>query len=374
MRTGLDIFSDVPYRTGPVGLLSSAASLSSDGRTAFQALRQAGMTITTVFAPVDGYYGLGAVREVIPDPEIGSVPVAHLNTDAFAPDVQALQHVSALLIDLQEVGSRLHVFNALTHHTLIACAQARTPVILLDRPNPLSGMAVEGPLPASAYLNLFPYCDFPIRHGLTLGEMARWMNDMIRADLTVIPMEGWRRSMHYAEIGLPWSAPSPDIPHVSSALLFSAMRLLEGLPVNVGHGTLLLYEQFGAPFIDSDALLGALERLHLPGLRLTPAWFRPASGHYAGQPCEGVRLHIVDPRLVNIVDVGLHLIDTLIELYPNEMTWIETDGAYLVDMLMGTDKIRGQLDERRPIDRILSDCRYEANAFQTDSAAFWLYE
>jgi uncharacterized protein YbbC (DUF1343 family) len=374
VRSGLDIYVDVPYLNGPVGLLSNAASLTRDGRTAFQAMREVGTEIITVFAPDSGYYGIGAPREVIPDQVYDYLAVQPLNGTMPRPVPDLIRPLSALVIDIQDVGTRFHSFVHLLYQSLIACAEAGVLAVVLDRPNPLSGLTVEGPLLSSDYVPYYLPRELPIRHGLTYGELARLMNELVSADLQVVSMEGWQRSMFFHETGQRWASPAPDMPTLETALLYPGISMLECLTLSVGHGTLLPYQQIGAPYVDADALTAALNALYLPGVAFTPAWFRPSAGNYAGSPCEGVRVHVLDPQQVQCVELALYLADTVRQLHPEDAAWAGEEGAALFDALVGTARIREELDAQRGVDRIVSDYQFEAADFQAEAASYWIYE
>jgi uncharacterized protein YbbC (DUF1343 family) len=187
-------------------------------------------------------------------------------------------------------------------------------------------------------------------------------------------MEGWMRSMLFADTGLTWTAPTPDVPHLSTAMLYSGTRLFETLTLSVGHGTTLPYEQFGAPFIDADQLVNTLAKLYLPGVAFTPAWFRPTMGMFERVPCEGTRIHILDPQQVNIHETTLAIMLAILQLYPDDIKWLTHEADYLFDMCLGTSQVREGLFAGRDLSMILSDIRLEASAFQSESAELFLYE
>lgn len=374
MRSGLDIYVDVPYLNGAVGLLTTAASQTSDGRTAYQALREAGVAVSHVFAPESGYYGIGATREIIPDLLQPPLPVRLLNGTPPRPTRELLKPLSGLVVDLQDVGTRFHTYAHLLYETLIGCAESGTPILVLDRPNPLSGTVVEGPLLSADYVPYYLPCELPIRHGLTYGELARLMNDTVGANLQIIAMEGWGRHMFYPQTRLPWTSPSPDVPTFEAALLYPGTSLLECFALSVAHGTSLTYQQVGAPYIDAEMLTAALNGLYLSGVSFTPTWFRPSAGNYAGQPCEGVRIHVADSYQFHCVELALYLIMTVRDLHPSEATWAGAEGAALFDALVGAAHIREEMDAERAIANIVSDYQLDAANFQSNTAEYWLYE
>ncbi len=373
IRTGLDMFVMWPNVSGPVGLLTNVASLSRDGRTTLSALTEAGVQVNALFSPEHGYYGLGAAGEMIPDDQAGSVPIYSLYGAARAPSLDVLRTLSAVLIDLQDTGTRWYTFLATMQHVLKACMQANARVIVLDRPNPQGGLMVEGSFAEPEFFSSVAPAALPVRYGLTIAEAARWMNDEIGAELEVCTLEGWRREMLFADTGLAWTAPSPNMPHAHSTLAYTGTCLIEGTNLSEGRGTALPFEQIGAPFMHAEMLSDVLNDLELPDVWFSPAWFRPSLSKHAGLRCEGVRLHITDPGRVRGFAVGLSIIETVRRLYP-EFAWSRWGDAYGFDQLTATTRIREGIERGQPIAEIIAWCDEEALQFQAESEAFWLYE
>jgi uncharacterized protein YbbC (DUF1343 family) len=302
------------------------------------------------------------------------LPIYSLYGPHAAPPAEALADLAALLIDLQDVGCRWYTFVATLQAALRACKQASVPALLLDRPNPQGGVIVEGMYARPAHFSLVAPAAIPPRYGLTFGELARWLNEDIGAELDVILMRGYQREMLWAETGLLWAAPSPAMPHPRTALCYSGTCLLEGLNVSEGRGTALPFEQIGAPYITPEALIAALEPLNLHSVVFHPAWFRPQTGKFAGEDCGGVRLHITETQTFQGFAVGLHLVNALRRLHPDEATWLESDGQYVFDRLLASAQIREQLDDGGTVEEILEACAFEAQEFQNTSSAVWLYD
>ncbi len=373
IRSGLDVFLDAPKVSGAVGLLTNVASLTRDGQTALRALQAKGVKVAALFSPEHGYYGLGAAGESMPDDQAGSVPIHSLYGTAHTPTPEMLRPLSAVLIDLQDTGTRWYTFLATLRYMLIGCAAQGVPVIVLDRPNPQGGAIVEGMLATLELFSMVAPAALPVRYGLTIGEAARLFNETILADLTVIEMVGWRRDYFFDDTGLSWRAPSPNMPHAHTALLYTGTCLIEGLTVSEGRGTPLPFEQFGAPFMQAEALTDTLNALELPGVSFSPAWFRPASSKYAGQRCEGARIHITDARRVRGFSIGLHIVETLRQLYGTQIAWAAWGSQNGFDLLAATPYIREGLEADQPVAEIIARCEEEAAAFQADSARVWLY-
>jgi uncharacterized protein YbbC (DUF1343 family) len=366
VRPGLDIFLDSPTTSGPLGLLTNVASLTQDGRTAWRALRDEGAKVVAIFSPEHGYYAIGAAGEAMPDDDQGGVPVYSLYGTNTQPAPQVLRTLSALLVDLQNTGARWYTLLGTLKNVLAACAKTGTPVIVLDRPNPQGGVVVEGPLVEPEHFSLVAPADMPVRYGLTFGEAARWLNAEISAQLSVVEMAGWSRDMLFADTGLMWSAPSPNMPTALATLLYTGTCLVEGISVSEGRGTPLPFEQIGAPLVRAEPLAGALNELELPGVRFTPAWFRPAFSDSRAS-CRGVRPHLV--RQVRGFAIGLHLVDLL--QIPAEVSWVRW---MAVMPLRDWPARRPARHSTRPACFRVIEQRCQGQRFQAASAEFWLYE
>jgi uncharacterized protein YbbC (DUF1343 family) len=378
VKPGLDVLLESPGIQGSVGLLTTVASLTLDGKTAQRGLTEAGVQVAALFAPEHGYYGIGAAGESIADERLGEIPIHSLykGDDSDERNTPLLRDLSLILVDLQDVGMRWYTFLATLRQMLLACAAAKVPVWVLDRPNPLGGIEVEGPIAEPEFFSLVATAALPIRYGLTFGEVARWLNRDIGADLDVIPMAGWRREMHFSDTGLRWSSPSPMIPHAMTALIYGATCLMEGLTVSEGRGTPLPFEQIGAPYIIGEMLADELNALNLPGVIFSPTWFRPYTGKFEGERCKGVRISVTDAPAFRSFTVGLHLVATLRRTYPQHVTWvIAPDGkGFWFDKLVGNSHLREEIDENVNIGDILVSYSQDLQRFQSSSGEFWLYE
>lgn len=375
VRTGLDIFAQNPSVSGRVGLLANVASKDRFGQTALAALREVGVDVAAVFSPEHGYYGLGAAGEAIPDSQLGeSIPVHSLYGENYTPESSLLRNLDAMIIDLQDTGNRWYTFSYTMRGMLKACAGVGCPVIVLDRPNPQGGIMVEGNLADPEYFSIVAPAALPARYGLTFGELARFFNHSLSADMFVIAMDGWRRDMLWQDTGLQWSAPSPGMPHALTSLLYSGTCLIEGTNLSEGRGTALPFEQIGAPYIKAEELCNAMNELELQGLAFSPAWFIPQSSKHSGERCEGVRIHMTDPHAVRGFALGIHLLSMVRELYADAFEWRHFNEKNIFETLTATHFIRAMLDSSQPPEDILALCDEQAEDFQSQSAGFWLYD
>lgn len=374
VRPGLDVYCDqVPVRE-KVGVLTNVASLTSNGRTVVRALQQAGVEVTTLFSLEHGYFGVYAAGEHVDDGALRGIPVYSLykhGRSASASD--GLRGLNAMLIDLQDVGVRWYTYPATLHTMLRECAATGVPVYVLDRPNPLGGLRVEGNLADPALFSIVATAAIPVRYGLTLGELVTWLNRDLNAALHVVKMDGWRRGMTFVDTGLLWVAPSPGLPHPATVLPYTGSCLIEGLNVSEGRGTALPFEQIGAPFIQAEALADALNALNLPGAAFRPCWFRPQSSKHMGEACQGVRIHITDSAQFRGFAMGLHLVETLLQLYRDHLTWVTYEGRYFFDSLCATSTIREALVAGQPAAEIDASFEEAAQHFASQSRTGWLY-
>ncbi len=374
VRTGLEIFCDNPTVSGPVGLLTTVSSQTSDGVTAFDALRKAGVQVAALFSPEHGYFGVGAAGESISDTQDETTPIYSLYGKTRTPAPEILRILSAFIIDLQDTGNRWYTYAATMRAVLKSCAGVGVPVIVLDRPNPQGGLVMEGNIAEPEHFSLVSPAAIPVRYGLTFGELAKYFNDSIGADLFVNIMDGWTRGVLWNETGRQWVSPSPNMPHADTALLYTGTCLLEGTNISEGRGTALPFEQLGAPFVRGRDLAARMNALRLPGLRFVPVWFAPAQGKHAGQRCEGVRIGITEPRTVRGFEMGLHLIQTLRELYPQDFTWTSWDGQRNnFDTLTACTWLRDALEAEQAVAEIIARCEAQRQEFSMNATGFWLY-
>ncbi|MBI4246279.1 MAG: DUF1343 domain-containing protein [Candidatus Rokubacteria bacterium] len=311
-----------------------------------------GGRLACLLAPEHGLWGAAqdhAAIRATRDPATG-VPVLSLYGRRRAPTAAMLRGLDALVIDLQDVGARYYTFVWSTALALGACGRAGVRVIVLDRPNPLGG-AVEGNVPDLAFSSFVGLYPLPARHGMTLGELARYLNAEHRlgCDLTVVPMRGWRRAMAWEDTGRPWVAPSPNMPTPDTARVYPGGCLLEGTNLSEGRGTTRPFEWVGAPFLDAHRYAADLAARGLPGVSFRPVRFAPTFHKWAGRLCGGVQVHVTDRARFKPFLTGLALIAGARRLAPREFRWrrppYEFERRRLpIDILCGTDRIRRALE------------------------------
>ena len=301
-RLGLERALEMPpsnLRAGRFGLLSNQASVDREYAYAHRLLadRFPGQ-LRARFTPQHGFWSEEQDNMIESphrtDPETG-VPVYSLYADRRKPLQEMLDGIDLFVVDLQDVGTRVYTYVWTVTHCLEACAEARVPVLVLDRPNPL-GRRVEGPRLDPAFRSFVGRAPVPMAHGLTLGELSLYLNRLlsIDAEIEVIPVAGWGGEMFH-HCGRPWIPPSPNLPRFEGALVYPGQVLVEGTQLSEGRGTTTPFEVFGAPFVDPGVLVAALSRLHLEHVRFRPIRFRPTFQKHVGELCGGVHIHVIDP-------------------------------------------------------------------------------
>jgi uncharacterized protein YbbC (DUF1343 family) len=324
--------------------LQHAATLLSDAR---------GVRLVRLFAPEHGLWGAAQDHAAIArdrDP-VTRRPVVSLYGRRREPTPSMLAGLDALVIDLQDVGARYYTFQWTMALAMRACARAGVEVVVLDRPNPLGGVIVEGNVPDPAFASFVGLYPLPARPGLTMGEMARWLAlaHGLGGHLTVVEMRGWRRAMLWEDTGVPWIAPSPNMPTPDTARVYPGGCLIEGTNLSEGRGTTRPFEWVGAPYLDPHAYARALAAYRLPGVVFRPARFTPTFHKWAGRTCGGVQLHVTERARFKPFLTGLALVAAARRLAPRRFAWrrppYEFERRRLpIDILLGTDRIRRAIE------------------------------
>ncbi|HEU4328625.1 MAG TPA: DUF1343 domain-containing protein [Roseiflexaceae bacterium] len=375
-QTGLDILlrerADL-VRGRRVGLVAHSAAVAHDLTWGPIVLLRAGVRLVALFDTEQGLSGAAAIgtSETHKTDVRTGLPLHELYQLSYEPSAAMLNAIDVLLFDMQDVGARFYTpLNAL-YAVLRGAARARTPVVVLDRPNPITGLTLEGPLVEPGYESSIGTVALPIRHGLTIGEAALFMNEVcgLGAALTVVEMRGWRRDLWFDQLGRLWVLPSSALPHLSTAAVYPGMCLLEGTNLAHGRGTALPFELCGAPWVDGDALAERLNSLRLPGVSFRALRFVPQTSLFAGQACGGIQVHVTDRALFQAVAVGLHVITTIRELYPGEFSWHTNH----FDLLMGSTRTREAVEAGVPVGEIVESWRDALARYEQQRAAVLRY-
>jgi uncharacterized protein YbbC (DUF1343 family) len=308
------------------------------------------------------------------------LPVVSLYGPRLAPPPEALAQVDVLLVDLQDVGTRVYTFAATVAKVMEAAAPAGVKVAVLDRPNPISGGQVDGNLLKPEWASLVGPYPLPMRHGFSLGELARYYNatQNLGCDLEVITSRGWRRQDYYDATGLPWVMPSPNLPTLDSALVYPGQVLLEGTNLSEGRGTTRPFELWGAPFLEPARIREALKEYPLPGVILREVCFEPFFHKWAGELCRGFQLHVTDRRAFKPYYTTLALLGAVRRLYPQQFAWRQPPYEYEterlpIDLLTGDAAIRQGLDAGVPAPELEASWQGDLSRFMEVRQEFLLY-
>jgi len=389
MKTGLDVLRDQAFRELHglrIGLVIHSAAVDGQLHSAMQLLAEApGVQMTALFGPEHGL--LGEAQDLIGvrdsrDPHSG-LRVYSLYGDSFdslRPTEEQLAGLDALVIDLQDVGSRYYTFQATMLLCLEAASRHKLLTVVLDRPNPLGGEGVEGPALAAGYESFVGLHPIATRHGMTMGELARMYKAErgLAGELRVIACEGWRRDRDFEQTGLPWVMPSPNMPAVETAFVYPGQCLLEGTNLSEGRGTTRPFELSGAPWINAVKLCQRLQGEGLPGVAFRPAWFRPTFHKFAGQTCGGAQVHVMDQHAFRPVRTGLVVLAAMRDLSGERFAWRREPYEFVtdrpaIDLLFGSDRERLALEAGGSPRDIARQWEPEEEAFRQRRKQFLIY-
>ena len=367
----------------PVGLIQHPASVTSKLASSADVLLSAGLELRRLFGPQHGTRGEKQDNMIESDDYVDPVtglPVHSLYGEVRKPTPAMLDGIDALIFDLQDVGTRVYTFIWTMALAMEACAEEGVRFVVLDRPNPIGGIALEGSLSRPGYKSFVGLHPIPLRHGLTCGEMARWLREErgIRCDLAVVPMRGWERARLWPDTGLPWVMPSPNLPTPDSCLVYPGMVLLEGTNLSEGRGTTRPFEIFGAPWLDPEALTSRLGRACLPGVRFRPCHFEPTFQKHAGRLCGGAQLHVADPHSFEPVRTAVEILVAARELAPRDFSWREPPYEYEetlppIDILWGSPALREGVQDGATAAAVLAGAEAELEEFGATAERIALY-
>ena len=308
--------------------------------------------LTCLFTPQHGFFAEkqdNMIESAHTTDPVSGLPVFSLYGEVRRPTAVMYEHFDVLLVDIVDVGTRVYTFLYTLAYCMEEAARHGKKVVVLDRPNPVGGEAIEGNLlqdDCRSFVGLYP---LPMRHGLTFGELARLLNEEygIGADLEVVAMPGWQRRMLFNDTKLPWVFPSPNMPNPTTALVYPGQVIFEGTNISEGRGTSLPFEIFGAPFLDWQTVLDSMQ-VPLPGCFLRPLAFEPTANKWAGQPCKGFQLHVADPQAFLPYRTSLALLQAFMRCYPEQFALKAPPYEYEfertpLDLILGDSKLRHQL-------------------------------
>jgi uncharacterized protein YbbC (DUF1343 family) len=385
--TGLDLLEKKwprDLRGARIGLVAHPASVNHRFDHALDIFRRTKkFKLTALFGPQHGILGQTQDNMVewegFSDPATG-LPVFSLYGNLRKPSPSMLEHCDVLAIDLQDVGSRYYTFIWTMDLCMQACNEAGKTVVVLDRPNPLNGRMIEGPVLDPAYASFVGLKPLPVRHGMTVGEIASYLHHDYYPDLDfrVVPMQGWKRPMWFDTTRLPWILPSPNMPTLDTALVYPGMCLLEGTNISEGRGTTRPFEIFGAPFIDPDAIAGVLRDFKLPGVLFRPLHFQPTFQKHAGTLCGGVQMHVVDREKFKPFKTGVAILKAVHNTYPRDFKWKEPPYEYEevnlpIDILAGANRLRKDIESWKDLAAMEKWWKEDITAFEKTRRKYLLY-
>ena len=387
-RLGIEILLDEKLevlRGQRVGLVCNQASVLPDTfhHAADVFHENAKINLTTLFGPQHGIRG-DVQYNMIETPHVRDsrtgIMVYSLYSETREPTEEMLADVDTIVVDLQDVGCRIYTFVYTMANCMRAAKKFGKRVVVCDRPNPINGNAIEGNITEDAFRSFVGQFALPTRHGMTIGELAKMFNEHfgIGCELEVVEMTRWTRNMWGDQTGLPWILPSPNVPDVDTCVVFPATVHIEGTELSEGRGTTLPFFLNGAPFIDPYAWAAELRKFDIPGVAFREAYFRPTFCEFPGETCAGIQLHVTDREAFTPVILGIAMVKTAYEIYPDKFQWRQSDYEYEFgknpfDVICGTDKIRKQIESEVALKEIDDSWNEGLKGFKEARKPYLLY-
>ncbi|MBC2704039.1 DUF1343 domain-containing protein [Desulfobacula sp.] len=381
-----NLIADPPehLRGKRLGLLSNPASVDGQFNHASRLIHHffPGQ-LKVLFSPQHGFFAEKQDNMIesghIMEPEL-NIPVYSLYYDTRIPTRKMFDRIDVLLVDIQDVGTRVYTFIYTVSFCLEIAAALKKQVIILDRPNPIGGIQVEGNILSKRYASFVGRFPVPMRHGLTIGEILQFFNQKFQmgCDLTVIPMTGWKRQMYWQDTGLSWIAPSPNLPTPQSCMVYPGQVIFEGTNISEGRGTTLPFEQFGAPFMDTKKIKVKANEM-IKGACLRPVNFEPTSGKWQGNVCKGFQIHITSTNEFKPYLSSLILMQLIIKHHKNEFNFKEPPYEYEfekmpIDLILGSKTLRKKLTRLEDLILLSDQWQKELEKFKSISGKYHLYE
>lgn len=386
VKTGIDVLQESGFSIlagKKVGLLTNPTGIDRNMRSTIDILYAAKeVDLTTLFAPEHGIRGSELAGALVANTvdKLTGLPVYSLHGKTRKPTAEMLKNVDVIVYDIQDIGCRSYTFISSLGNVMEAAAQFNKEVVVLDRPNPLGGEKVEGPLVRDGFYSFVSNFNIPYVYGLTVGELAGLVNNERpvekRCRLTVVKMEGWKRNMTFGETGLPWVLTSPQIPTPEAAVAYPMSGIIGELyAIQIGVGYTLPFQVFAAEWIDGEALAKAMNRLNLPGISFRPITFKPYFGISSGKAVSGVQVYVTDYRKAALTEVQWYVAQELHRMYPNHDLFKlgNLKNYNMFDNVCGTSQVRQLLTKRYQTADLLPFWRADAEAFKVRSSAYKLY-
>ena len=374
VQTGLDVLEAqkfAPLRNKHIGLITNHTGLDSQGRSTVDLLtRAAGVQVVALFSPEHGLAGRNDEKFSSTKDAASGLPIFSLYGENDRPTDDMLRGIDALVFDVQDAGVRFYTYTATMGYCMEEAAKRHIAFYVLDRPNPIGGNIVEGPMLDPDKISFTAYFPVPVRYGLTIGELAQFFNaeNHINCDLHVVAMKNWHRNYFFESTGARWIPPSPNLRTLKGAVLYPGIEILQNAGVSVGRGTEAPFEEFGAPWIDGQAVAAALDSRHLAGVTFKNQPFIPVGGLYSGQRCGGVGMRITDRQAVRAMRVGLEIAAILKKFYPDRF-----DPEKLLLLVGNAETIR-QLQAGLAADQIVASWSPDLANFEAARRKYFLYK
>jgi uncharacterized protein YbbC (DUF1343 family) len=373
-KPGIDVLEETnfaPLRGKHVGLITNQTGVDSRGQRTIDALAHAdGVTLVAIFAPEHGIAGKVDEKIANATDSATGLPVFSLYGDTRNPTDEMLKGIDALVFDMQDAGVRFYTFTSTMGYSMEAAAKHKIPFFVLDRPNPLGGERIEGPMLDKGRISFTGYFSMPIVYGMTMGELARMFNaeNKTNAELHVVAMKDWRRGETYDETGMRWIAPSPNLRTVGEDFIYPGIETLQPGGISVGRGTDTPFELFGAPWILAEPLQKNMEARNIPGVRFAATTFTPTAGPFTNEVCSGLKIEVTDRGTFDAIRLALEIADALHRLYPDRFDITK------LTALLGSAATVDALVNYVPPAQIISSWSPDLAKFKVMRAKYLLYE
>ncbi len=373
MQTGLDVLEAqkfAPLRGKHIGLITNHTGVDAQGRSNVDLLAHAsGVQLVALFSPEHGLAGRNNEKVSSSKEPSTGLPVYSLYGESLRPTDEMLKGIDALVFDIQDAGVRFYTYTVTMAYCMEEAAKRKIAFFVLDRPNPLGGEIVEGPMLDPDKTNFVAYFPIPVRYGLTIGELAQFFNaeNHIGADLHVISMKNWHRNYFFESTGIKWVPPSPALRTTKGSILYPGIEILQSPGVSVGRGTQAPFEEFGAPWLNGDEVAAAMNERHLPGLHFASRPFIPIGGPYSGQRCGGVSIRITDRFAARSMRMGLEIAAILHKLYPQQF-----NAGKLLELTGNSDTVQ-QMQSGVSPEKIVASWSSSLAAFDQVRRKYFLY-
>jgi uncharacterized protein YbbC (DUF1343 family) len=374
VMVGLDVLESerfAPLRGKHIGVITNHTGLDAHGRTTIDALTLApGVQVVALFTPE---HGLGGTKDEnissTKDP-VSGLPIYSLYGETRRPTDEMLAGIDALVFDVQDAGVRFYTYTTTMAYCMEEAAKRKIVFFVLDRPDPVGGEIVEGPLLDEDKTSFTAYFRLPVRYGLTIGELAQLFNEEnhLQCDLHVITMKNWHRNYFYEETGLRWLPPSPNLRTLKGSVLYPGLEILQNGGVSVGRGTEAPFEEFGAPWMHGEDVAARLNERHIAGVRFVAANFIPVAGLYAAERCGGVAIRVLDKRAVRSMTMGIEIASILRQLFPDKFD------VQKMSFLIGNEQTIRQLQEGVPATEIVKGWDADLKTFELMRQKYFLYK